>query len=65
MNGARAEMRVAIAIARKDAMAELRGRHAIVSTLFFAAWGYVRRSIVWGVTSATMGVLLRIASWSR
>lgn len=31
------EARIALAIARKDAMAELRGRHAIVSTLFFAA----------------------------
>ena len=29
--------RVAIAVARKDALAELRGRHATVSTLFFAA----------------------------
>jgi len=28
---------VALAIARKDALAELRGRHATVSTLFFAA----------------------------
>jgi len=33
----RAEARVALAIARKDALAELRGRHATVSTLFFAA----------------------------
>jgi heme exporter protein B len=31
------EARIALAIARKDAVAELRGRHAIVSTLFFAA----------------------------
>ncbi len=31
------EARVAFAIARKDAVAELRGRHAAVSTLFFAA----------------------------
>ena len=31
------EARVALAIARKDAVAELRGRHATVSTLFFAA----------------------------
>lgn len=37
MNGLRAEARVALAIARKDALAELRGRHATVSTLFFAA----------------------------
>jgi heme exporter protein B len=37
MNGLRSEARVAVAIARKDAMAELRGRHATVSTLFFAA----------------------------
>lgn len=32
-----ADARVALAIARKDALAELRGRHATVSTLFFAA----------------------------
>jgi len=32
-----AEARIALAIARKDAVAELRGRHATVSTLFFAA----------------------------
>jgi heme exporter protein B len=37
MSRLRAEAVVALAIARKDAMAELRGRHAIVSTLFFAA----------------------------
>lgn len=37
MSGLRAEARVALAIARKDATAELRGRHATVSTLFFAA----------------------------
>ena len=29
--------RIAIAVARKDALAELRGRNATVSTLFFAA----------------------------
>jgi heme exporter protein B len=33
----RAEARIALAIAGKDAVAELRGRHATVSTLFFAA----------------------------
>lgn len=37
MNALRTEARVAMAIARKDAVAELRGRHATVSTLFFAA----------------------------
>ncbi|HEU5324657.1 MAG TPA: heme exporter protein CcmB [Candidatus Limnocylindria bacterium] len=37
MSGLRSEARVALAIARKDALAELRGRHATVSTLFFAA----------------------------
>lgn len=37
MSALRAEARVALAVARKDALAELRGRHAIVSTLFFAA----------------------------
>jgi heme exporter protein B len=35
--GMRAEARTALAIARKDALAELRGRHATVSTLFFSA----------------------------
>ena len=33
----RDDARVALAVARKDAMAELRGRQATVSTLFFAA----------------------------
>jgi heme exporter protein B len=33
----RGEARVALAIARKDAVAEIRGRHATVSTLFFSA----------------------------
>jgi heme exporter protein B len=37
MNALRREARIALAIARKDAMAELRGRHALVGTLFFAA----------------------------
>jgi heme exporter protein B len=37
MSAVRAEARIALAIARKDATAELRGRHATVSTLFFAA----------------------------
>jgi heme exporter protein B len=37
VNAMRAEGRIALAIARKDAVAELRGRHATVSTLFFAA----------------------------
>ena len=37
MTGLRAEARIALAIARKDALSELRGRHATVSTLFFAA----------------------------
>ena len=37
MNALRIEARTALAIARKDAVAELRGRHATVSTLFFAA----------------------------
>ncbi|HEY8177426.1 MAG TPA: heme exporter protein CcmB [Candidatus Limnocylindria bacterium] len=37
MNGLRADAAVAWAIARKDARAELRGRQATVSTLFFAA----------------------------
>lgn len=31
------EAKIALAIARKDAVAELRGRHVTVSTLFFAA----------------------------
>jgi heme exporter protein B len=37
MNGLRADAAVAWSIARKDARAELRGRQATVSTLFFAA----------------------------
>jgi heme exporter protein B len=37
MRTLRAEAGIAFAIARKDAVAELRGRHATVSTLFFAA----------------------------
>jgi heme exporter protein B len=37
MSGLRSEARIAVAVARKDAVAELRGRHATVSTLFFAA----------------------------
>jgi heme exporter protein B len=37
MSGLRREAAVALAIARKDALAELRGRHAVVGTLFFAA----------------------------
>ena len=36
MSTLRAEARVALAIAGKDALSELRGRHAMVSTLFFA-----------------------------
>ena len=37
MSALRREASLALAIARKDALAELRGRHAAVSTLFFAA----------------------------
>ncbi len=37
MSAVRADARMALAIARKDAVAELRGRHATVSMLFFAA----------------------------
>ena len=37
MSDLRAEARIALAIAHKDALSELRGRHATVSTLFFAA----------------------------
>ena len=37
MNALRHEAAMALAIARKDALAELRGRHAVVSTLFFSA----------------------------
>jgi heme exporter protein B len=37
MNALRREASVALAIARKDATSELRGRSAVVSTLFFAA----------------------------
>jgi heme exporter protein B len=37
VSGLRSEARIALAIARKDLLSELRGRHATVSTLFFAA----------------------------
>ncbi len=37
MSALRSHARIALAVARKDALSELRGRHAIVSTLFFAA----------------------------
>jgi heme exporter protein B len=37
MNAARADLAIAWAIARKDALSELRGRQAAGSTLFFAA----------------------------
>ncbi len=37
MNALARDARVALAVARKDATSELRGRHATVSTLFFAA----------------------------
>jgi heme exporter protein B len=37
VSGFRGELAVALAVARKDLLAELRGRHAAVSTLFFAA----------------------------
>ncbi|MGI8659368.1 MAG: heme exporter protein CcmB [Candidatus Limnocylindria bacterium] len=37
MSRLRRDLRVALAVAHKDAVAELRGRNAIVSTLFFAA----------------------------
>ncbi len=37
MSDLRTEALVALAVARKDAVAELHGRHATVSTLFFAA----------------------------
>ncbi|MDQ4034826.1 MAG: heme exporter protein CcmB [Chloroflexota bacterium] len=37
MSAWHSEARIAMAVARKDALAELRGRHATVSTLFFAA----------------------------
>jgi hypothetical protein len=39
--------------------------HAKASKRFFAAWGYVRGSIVWGVASASAGVLLSDALPNR
>jgi hypothetical protein len=39
--------------------------HAKASTTFIAAWGFARRSAVWGVTAATMGVLLSDAVPNR
>ncbi|HYK94354.1 MAG TPA: hypothetical protein VE011_00585 [Candidatus Dormibacteraeota bacterium] len=39
--------------------------HAKARTIFVAAWGYVRRSVLWGVTAATMGTLLSDALPNR
>lgn len=54
--GLRAEARVALAIARKDALAELRGRQATVSTLFFAAIVLLLFGFALGPDSARLAV---------
>jgi len=48
MTGLPAVTAVALAIARKDAMSELRGRHAAGSTLFFAALSCCCSASRWG-----------------
>jgi len=50
------DTRVALAIARKDALAELRGRHATVSTLFFAAVVLLLFGFALGPDSARLAV---------
>lgn len=56
MTGLRGEVRIALAIARKDALAELRGRHAIVSTLFFAGIVLLLFGFALGPDSARLAV---------
>ena len=56
MTRLRAEARIAMAIARKDALAELRGRHAMVSTLFFAAIVLLLFGFALGPDSARLAV---------
>ena len=56
MTRLRAEARVAMAIARKDALAELRGRHAVVSTLFFAGIVLLLFGFALGPDSARLAV---------
>lgn len=56
MTRLRAEARIALAIARKDALAELRGRHAVVSTLFFAGVVLLLFGFALGPDSARLAV---------
>ena len=56
MTSLRAEARIAMAIARKDALAELRGRHAVVSTLFFAGIVLLLFGFALGPDSARLAV---------
>ena len=62
MNAFSSDARIALAIARKDGLAELRGRHAIVSTLFFAAivlllFGFALGPDSAGLAAAAPGLL--------
>ena len=56
MSAVRRGTRVALAVARKDALAELRGRHATVSTLFFAAVVLLLFGFALGPDSARLAV---------
>jgi heme exporter protein B len=56
MNRVRGELSIALAIARKDALAELRGRHAVVSTLFFAGIVLLLFGFALGPDSARLAV---------
>ncbi len=56
MSALKAEAAIALAIARKDALAELRGRHATVSTLFFSAVVLLLFGFALGPDSARLAV---------
>ena len=56
MNAFRNEARIALAVARKDALSELRGRHATVSTLFFSAVVLLLFGFALGPDSARLAV---------
>ncbi|HEV8054757.1 MAG TPA: heme exporter protein CcmB [Candidatus Limnocylindrales bacterium] len=55
MTTLRTEARIALAVARKDALAELRGRQATVSTLFFAAVVLLLFGFALGPDAARLG----------
>ncbi len=56
MSALKAEAAIALAIARKDELAELRGRHATVSTLFFSAVVLLLFGFALGPDSARLAV---------